>query len=898
MNRASWLAVGSIVGALVALQIHSLVVICAAVLLVFGVGIVTAIGAGERSVGARIAAAAVTVGAMLILGRAALGLTSPAAGAERAGNAAGPNQAEHEAVVLSVATPSGGLQRAIVELRPPEGADRVYAWLPRYPPVVPSDLIRFDGRLETAPTGAGFGEYLLRSGIPFSLRARTLERVSSDGSPLAALESVRRAAAELITRGLPEPQAGLAAAMAIGLRDLVARDVADDFRIAGLSHVVAISGWHIALLGAVVSGLLGGLARRRRSVVVLIAICSYAILAGASPSVVRAAVMASVVLIARESGRRGQASAALALTCVGMLVVDPATIADLGFQLSVTATAGLLAWAGRLRGWLVQRLPAATPSWLLEVLAVSLAAQAATLPLVLFHFGRLSTVAPLANLLVAPLVAPAMLLTALALVAGIVIGLGVPALALAPFSLIGAIGIGSMIAIAQATAGLPYASVELPPPLNLAAALASVMALVFLARRGAGRPNPPPVKRQSPLNMSRRRLAVGGGVAALCLLLVLVNGARPDGRLHVNILDIGQGDAILLQGPSGGRMLIDTGPDPDRLLSVLDARLPAWDRRIDLVVLTHPHEDHVAGLALLLDRYRIGEIVEPGMVGPGPGDAAYRRRLAELGRDSRVVAAGDRLWLDGIRLDVEWPIRGTVPLRPADSGTAINNVSIVLELQFGRRRMLFTGDVEEQIDPVLLASGLEAENGGGPIDVLKVAHHGSATATTDAFVDEMAPRIAVVSAGFGNPYGHPSPKTVARLTDRGAKLFRTDVDGTIEISTDGTDLAARAEGGRPPPSRPSRPTPAGVGYCPIPTQAGARRRPTYNRPDVHPITRGSGCHPAWPGADRPPPRALGRGRRGVQLPVRCPAWPPSGCQHAACRGRGPAARPRQGVASR
>src|SRR5205085_6593885 len=109
--------------------------------------------------------------------------------------------------------------------------------------------------------------------------------------------------------------------------------------------------------------------------------------------------------------------------------------------------------------------------------------------------------------------------------------------------------------------------------------------------------------------------------------------------------------SILLEGPSGGRMLIDTGPDPNRLINVLDQRIPAWDKRIDLVVITHPHEDHIAGLAMLLDRYRVGDIAEPGMIGPGPGDAAYRKRLAELGRQSRILAAGDAVWLDGIRLD-------------------------------------------------------------------------------------------------------------------------------------------------------------------------------------------------------------------------------------------------------
>ena len=301
----------------------------------------------------------------------------------------------------------------------------------------------------------------------------------------------------------------------------------------------------------------------------------------------------------------------------------------------------------------------------------------------------------------------------------------------------------------------------------------------------------------------------------------------------MTVLDIGQGDSILLQGPNGGRMLIDTGPDPDRLLTLLDQRLPAWDRRIDLVVLTHPHEDHVAGLALLLDRYRIGAVVEPGMIGLGPGDAAYRRRMTELGRESRVVAAGDRLMLDGIKLNVEWPFRGRVPLRATDSGTQINNVSIVLDLAFGQRRMLFSGDVEEEIDPQLLAAGI-ADELTAPLDVLKVAHHGSRTATTDAFVERLDPRVAVISAGWGNPYGHPSPETVGRLVDSGAQLFRTDVDGSVEISTNGDDLVAQAGGGRPRPTDPPVQRPLGIGFCPIPSEIQARRwTPRSRRLEAH-----------------------------------------------------------------
>ncbi len=870
MARSGWLAAGTIVGALVATiegAPTSLLALGSALLVLLG-------GFAARRHRRWLAAASVASAIVLARASAGIMLTAPSDVARPAAETSGWG---HEAVVLSVSAPSGGSQRAVVELRPPEAADRVWASLPRYPPIAPGDLIRMGGTLEPAPTEGGFAEFLARSGIALTTRAREMERLGADGSPLASLEQLRRGAAASISAALPEPQAGLAAAMGIGLRDLVSREVATDFRLSGLSHVVAISGWHIAMLGAVIAGMLGGLGRRPRSMIVLAAICLYAVFAGASPSVLRAAVMASVVLLARESGRRGSAAAGLSLTVAGMLVVDPATISDLGFQLSVAATCGLLVWGTRARDWLVARLPRRTPKWLLESLGVSLAAQAATLPLVLLHFGTLSLVAPLANLLIAPFVAPAMLLTAVALACGVLIGAGVPALLFAPLALIGSLVIGATIAIAHFCAALPFANVVLTEPLNLVSAAAGAGALAFFARRQR-RPNAGDARPASGQGAAHeeegssharsRRLVTVGAVAGAAVLVVAASGTRPDGRLHITVLDVGQGDAILLQGPNGGRALVDTGPDPDRLIALLDQRIPAWDRRLDLVVLTHPHEDHVAGLAAVMDRYRITEIAEPGMVGPGPGDAAYRRRLAESGRQSRVLAAGDTLSLDGMRMEVHWPLPGTVPLRPADSGTGINNVSIVLDVRFGARRMILAGDVEEQIDPQLLAAGI-ARDGGG-LDVLKVAHHGSRTATTDAFVEQLKPRIAVVSAGSGNPYGHPSPVTVARLVVNGAKLFRTDVDGSVEISTNGTDLVASAGGGRPRPAKPTPTPPPGVGFCPIPdAQVRRGRRRTYNRGDVYPDADGSGPGPSSARAARLARSAQRRGCRSRHLPGGC-----------------------------
>jgi competence protein ComEC len=888
LRRTSWAAIGAVAASLVAVFLDGptgLLGLC--LVAVAALALVSRAARRTR----RAALAPMAFAASLVLVRAMVGSVVAVPGPSSVAD--GTAGTHHTAVVVSLGTPDGGLQRAVVQLRPPESADAVYVWLPRYPQLAQADEIDFSARLEDPPESGDFADYLARSGIGHTARASAFELLGSDGSPVAALEGLRRGAADLITRVLPEPQAGLATAMAIGLRDVVSRDVTADFRDSGLSHVVAISGWHIAMLGAVVAALLGGLPRRPRSVIVVVAIFGYAFLAGAAPSILRAAVMAAAVIVARESGRRGQASSALALTVIALLLLDPLTITDVGFQLSATATAGLLAWATPLHAWLVRHAPMKTPGWLVEALAVSLAAQASTLPLILLEFGRLSIVAPIANLLIAPLVAPAMLVTATCFVAGAAVTAGIPTLVIAPVTLIGSLCIGAMIAIAHLCASLPFANVALPEPLNEVAAGASAVAIALVVRRSKSRAAKRdrsdaqyahPKNRKPPQRISRRRLAVAGGAVSMSLLVAVVAVARPDGRLHVTVLDVGQGDSIFLQGPNGGRVLIDTGPDPDRLLTLLDARVPSWDRRLDLVVLTHPHEDHVSGLALLLQRYRIGDIVEPGMIGPGPGDAAYRREMAQLGRTSRVVAAGDRLWLDGIELDVDWPLRGTVPLHPADGGTAINNVSIVLELHFGQRRMLFTGDVEQQIDPQLLAEGIAAHL-GAPIDVLKVAHHGSGTASTDAFVNALDPGVAVISAGWGNPYGHPSPKTVTRLQDHGAKLFRTDLDGNVDISTNGRDLVAQAEGGRPHPVKQTPSPPPGIGFCPIYSEtAGRRRRRTYNRADVDPNARGSCCDRARVAAEREAAPSLDRRCRGRGLSGRCNGPPRYRPQRDARRG--------------
>ncbi len=800
---------------------------------------------------------AIAVGALTIVTR---GLTLPEA-AELAGHPDG--EGPWVMVVETIGSPREGHQ--VATLRTLDGGSsgfRLASTLPRYPPIGPGDHVEVDGRARPRPDSP-YGQYLERLGAWGTFEARSVRLLERPADPAAWLESLRRGAADLLARVLPEPEAGLAAGILIGLRDRVDRAVAASFTTAGVSHVVAISGWNIAIVAAAIAACAGRIGRRRRAVVTTVAIVAYICFAGASPSVLRAGVMAGVVLLARESGRAGRAAAALGWAATLLLLADPRLVADAGFQLSALATAGLIAWATTLTERLDRWTGSGLPRWLSESLGVSLAAQAATLPIVLASFGRLALIAPAVNLLVVPLVAPAMAAGIVALAGGTLVAVGAPDATGTILAAPAWVALRLIIGIVDVAAVVPFASVSLEPPLGAFVGIGSALAgagLVAWRRHSPRRVEAPSIDRQRSTTRTPRsmtlRLATGGLIVA-----VAVAGAvavtRTDGTARVTVLDVGQGDAILVEGSRGGRLLVDGGPDPDRLLVELDRRIPPWDRRIDVLVLSHPHEDHVAGLPLLLDRYRVGRVFEPGMRGPGPGYAAWLDRVGIPGGTSRLsIAAGDRLAVDDIDLRVLWPLRGQVPAEPPDTGTGINNVSVVLLGTVGQRRFLLAGDVEEDIDRSLLAEGLPR------LDLLKVAHHGSRTATTEAFVDAVRPRVAVASAGAGNTYGHPARATLDRLADTGARVYRTDQDGTVSVTFDATGMSVRAGQRR-------------SATITAPASAVASRRSFLCDIPIQPFVAPS--RPTTPTVGHGPVGALGyHPADDVPTPVggRCPALPP------------------------
>jgi competence protein ComEC len=786
------------------------------------------------------------------------------------------------AIVESVGAPRDGDQVARLRLDAAGGTVTVAATLPGYPEINAGSIVEVDGRLRPPPVNDPYGSYLLRSGASGTLDGTRMRLV--EPGPSVSVQATRDGAGDALQLALPEPEAGLAAGILIGLRERVDRDLAAAFATAGASHIVAISGWNIAIVAGIVGALLRGRSRRQVAVIVGGTIAVYVVAAGASPSVVRAAVMASVVLIARETGRAGRAPAALAWAATILLLIGPEMIADAGFRLSVAATAGLLAWSTPLGRWLGRIAGGRLPGWLAESLGISLAAQLATLPDVLATFGRLSLVAPVVNLLVVPIVPVAMAGGLIALVGGWLVMAGAPAILATLAGLPGWLVLHVIVLVVRAGASVPMASIALPPELTLptgllAAAVIAALLAWLRHRRPAGdvdsAGDDPPARTPAAAPAARRptptlpslgaaaRAAIVASLIVSCIgAAVVANAASRTTRLTV--LDVGQGDAILLESRTGARMLIDGGPDPARLMVLLDERIPPWDRRLDIVVLTHPHEDHVAGLVRVLERYSVGRVYEPGMHGPGPGWRAWDE-LLRRGPPRGTLATGQRIVLGEIGLDVLWPDPGTVPVEPGATGRIINDTSIVLLGEANGRRFLLTGDAEDDVDPVLLGRGLPH------VDVLKVAHHGSATATSQPLLDALRTSVAVISVGAHNDYGHPAPSTVDRLRGTGARVYRTDQDGTVTIDLRADGVVVHASGGRT----------AATGA--LLAAAGGRTGYDRGHDDPRPEPGGARAVLARAGGVVPAARLRGRRRGRVDRAPRADEW--RRCGPAARRGR-------------
>jgi competence protein ComEC len=570
---------------------------------------------------------------------------------------------------------------------------------------------------------------------------------------------VKRWAVGTIRAQLPESSAALLAGLLLGERTALPSETDEAFRRAGVYHVLAVSGFNVALVASSVFASLAllGVPRRATALVAGTALVGFGLVVGGQPSVVRATVMGILLLLSVLLERDSQLMNALCLSGLLLIVWRPADLWDPGFQLSFAATAGIIHLAAPLTGFLTEHR---WPHWLAAAVAVSLAAQLAVTPIMLVHFNQLSLIGVAANLLVVPLAGPATTLGMLA----ILIHLANDAAASLLFNALWLMLIALRLVV-WAAAAIPGAMVHLPAPSATAiAAWCGALALVpHLATH------------------VWTRIAAAALLVTVTALSVWPWLSPGDGRLRVTFLDVGQGDATLVELPEGPRILVDGGPGGARRFDVGERVLSPflWNRpahRVDVVALSHPDSDHAGGLSAVLRNFQVREFWENGRRGPSSQDTLLA--LAGSGAAHRVLRDGQRLWVGSALITVLNP--------DAEPSANPNDDSLVLRLDWRGVSVLLTGDLGWMGE----ARVLEREAPVGVL-VLKVGHHGSRFSSSAPFLDSVRPSVAIISVGARNPFHHPTPETLARIEAAGARVYRTDRDGAIILESDGSRLWIR-----------------------------------------------------------------------------------------------------------
>ncbi len=610
---------------------------------------------------------------------------------------------------------------------------------------------------------------LARRGIALvgSVKSAALVRVVRRGpwydeGAAAIRAAVRAAMARHV--GPRDPQsAAVAVAILIGDRGSLDHDVERRLQEAGTYHVIAISGGNIAILAALILAVLWAMSIRgswaAAAAVVLLA--AYAHIAGAGPSVLRATVMAAIYLSLRVIDQRTAPRHAMALTAVAVLIASPLAIADVGLWLTFGATAAIIVGAARV--------PLPRRAWLKASLALVLASACAELvlmPIAAFVFQRVTMAGLVVNLAAVPCMAVVQVAAMLTAAAD---GLGLDAMARASGWLTH-IAVRGLIDSAVVVDAAPWLTwrVASPPLLVMAVYYAVLLTWVVM-----------------------RRARVAAIVAVLFAWIAIdppsLARRSGDGRLHVTMLDVGQGDAVLVTMPNGRTLLVDTGglstgggfDVGDRVIGpALRARGLG---RLDYLAVTHGDADHIGGAISLVRDFAPSEIWYGTFVNHHEPTLALHAAASRRRSAWRWLQRGDRLDLGGVELRVHHPA-----LPDWERQKVRNDDSLVIELRYGHVSTLLTGDISREVEQALTPA-LDLL----PIVILKSPHHGSGTSSSPEFIAALKPRVVLIGVGRGNPFGHPLPYVLERYRSAGAAVYRTDRDGQIEIITGGQLLDVR-----------------------------------------------------------------------------------------------------------
>ena len=617
------------------------------------------------------------------------------------------------------------------------------------------------------PGGFDYRRYLAQKGVGASVFSYAYAIEQGEGIkgnwPVQAGLKIRKRIVYVIDNSLPRQQAGLLNGMLIGYREGLSEEVQEAFSNAGLTHIMAVSGANVAFLILPLAFLLKLLGIRKviANLLLIGILILFVFVTGFEPSVLRAVVMACILLIAAILYREPDIYAAMALSCLILLAASPCMLFNIGFQLSYAATLAIVMLCKNIKKLFRRSF---MPNWIAEIIAATLAAQIGVLPITLIYFNKISLIAIIPNVLAVPMLELITILGMLMALSG-------------QFSLhisqiigyLNSIFLSAVLYITKLASSVPFATVKtVTPPIVLAIAYYIFVWFLLWYK---------PLKN---IVLKPRHAAIILSFAAIFIL----SGSFKPALLEVVFLDVGQGDSAFIRTYTGKTVLIDGGgsSNPSRISKigktvVLPFLLDSGVSRLDAVIATHPHSDHIQGLCDILEEMKVDKLIIPSMA----DESGFEELLQAAGAKNVPVSRCSEGEI--IRLDDRTFMQVLNPeLNCSVDEASLNNSSLVLKLYYESIAVLFTGDAETEVEEKLVAnaSALTA-------DVIKIAHHGSLTSSGRAFLEKVNPQAAIISVGKNN-FGHPSPPVLDLLEQSNVNYFRTDECGAVILKSDGRTI--------------------------------------------------------------------------------------------------------------
>jgi len=646
------------------------------------------------------------------------------------------------------------------------------------------DRIRFITRISTPrrlglPGEFNYSRYLALQGISVTGRVASageivLMRGATESSLSRSVDLTARRLGDTIRTALPDQRiASVLTALLIGDQKRIPQDLADAYTRAGVNHILSISGFHVGIIAAFITILfLWGLTRfeypalrwnvrRTALLLTLPAMLYYLYLTGNAPATARSVIMLAACAVALYVERETDPINVLLMAAFFLVALHPPTLFDISFQLSFLSLWGIIIVVpsvttrlGTLKSSMIRSL--------LQFVAASVAASCVTMIPVLYTFSVASLNGILTNFLIVPLLGYGAVLAGFLVLPLITLFPSFAALLLWPAATL--VKVSNWIV--EGCSNLPVLMFRGVTSMDMVLFLAFMCSMTFL-------------------HNLRQRLVLGLVIPLLAVMLHVLPPTS-DGRLHITMLSVGQAESILLRHPDGSTTLVDgggylndTGRDfGQRILAPALAAMGV--RRIDRMISTHDHPDHIGGLNYIAENFPVGEFWSTSGSGIAQNAHGLLQTITRRHVPRRTLAAGDRLSLpDGVTFSVYSPLRSAAAGSDSDA-MDVNEQSLVFRLSYRDFSMLFTADAGYAAEQRLLSSGAVLRS-----TVLKIGHHGSRYSTTAEFLNRVSPELALISAGYGNRFGLPATSTVNLLISRGLCMYRTDRDGTIELTTDG-----------------------------------------------------------------------------------------------------------------